>query len=172
MTILSGSTVLSADVNAIVTTQLAGVRTVAAIAPIPWRVPLRFAGIVSSTPDFRRTVEFVVPNDCYVDSVALHAADMTAGATVQADITADGALRSWPITVAGVVAGTDYDAPRLLFDNSRVKTDANGRRFAVSGRAFRVLTKGATVTCVAQTSSVAAAGTLSVILALRQFYTR
>lgn len=172
MTIALGSTVLAADVNTIVTSSLTNLRTVAALAPLSWRVPLRFAGITSSTPDYRRTCEFVVPNDCYIDSVALHAADLTASSAIRLDITADGALRSWPITMSGTVSGTSFNATRLLYDNTRVKTDANGRRFATAGRAFRTLTKGATVTAVAVTTSSSVTGTISAILVLRQFYTR
>lgn len=170
MSIADASSIIATDLNAMTTAAQIALNADATAAPLGFEVNLQFANVVAgSTSRFCKTV-FVVPFDCYLETLAVTTGDMTNPSTVTVTITGDGALPNWPTTVTGVVGASPANMARLLYDNT--KAGAAGVDFATVSRAFRVYPKGSTVTVQASSSSVAAASLLQAALVFRQIWGR
>ncbi len=168
MTISNGSAIIATDLDALTTAALALIQADNAQLPIGFHHSATFHNVVTGTNASYRKQIFVVPFDCYIESVCVQAGDQTAASTVTATVEADGVLGPWDISISGTAgAGTTHLA-RLLYDNTKTKQSA----VSSTSTAFRVLPAGTTVTITVSTTSIATPSVIVVLLALRQFFAR
>ena len=161
MTIANGSTIDAADLNTLVETAVNAQISDRTAKPRGHYLSFQFFDVVAATAEHRRQTAFVIPRDCYVESVSVHTGDMVG--TVTATITGDGALVNWPLEVTGTAASGATDLQRTFYDNTLSKTQDRG---------FRVLTQGATCTLTIETTSTTTPCVCTVTLVLRQFFGR
>ena len=156
MTIANGDTITSTDLNALTTGafKMGALQQANAQLPGGMQFSKTIPGLVASTSLVRRRWQFVTPCDFLVEAIAVEAADHTAASTTTVTITGDGALSSWPITVSGTTGAGMTKLARLLFDNTKTNQALD---FATTSRAFRVWSRGSTLTVTFLTTSVAVA---------------
>lgn len=164
MTIAEGQTVDQADLDSLVSTELAQVQADAARLPLGYHQVFAFRDVVgggSPTAEHRRTKTWVVPRDCYIETVAIQTGDVVGDVTVT--ITGDGALNNWPLSFTETVATGVQRFSRSLYDNTKSRARDRG---------FRVLPKGSTLTVTVSTTSTVTPSLITVTLVLRQFFGR
>ena len=123
---------------------------------------VQFKNVLSGTlPKFRQK-KFVVPRDCYVDTVYAYV-DASAGPyLVTVNVTGDGALTNWPIEMRQYVTTTSNFA-RSWFNNTQTK---------YGDRGFRVFPQGSTITVTVSSEQPSGSNTLAIGFVFRQFYGR
>lgn len=172
MAIANGQAITKADLDALITAALASIQTDNAQLPLAFQVNHTFFNVLPGTNANNRKFVFVAPFDMYLESAGVNAGDQTNLSVVTLDITGDGALKNWP-TRATVTCGAPPAAnigARLLYDNTKTPP---GSDFKSKSRAFRVFSKGSTITVsIAITVNAVAASMVQVILAFRQFFGR
>lgn len=157
MTIGNFATIIVPDLNGLVLTALNETLADATRAMIGWQQNWFFQGLVASSPDTVR--RFVVPRDCYVESVAFQAAGMIGDHT--AEITGDGAMANWAIEQTLTTSTTSLaKSTRTLYDNS------------TSEAGFRVFTQGSTMQVSVSTTNTTAGGVIQLAICLRQVFGR
>lgn len=169
MAIANGSTILTADLNAMLSSTLAAIQADNAQLPAGLELNLSFPGLVNATPAEQRKAIFVAPFDLLVDAIAVQSSGFTAASTLTVAVTGDGPVVNWPMTVSGTVGAGVVKLARLLYDNTKTNP---AKSFATTSRAFRVFPRGSTITVTASTSSVAAGSLCTVNLAMREFHGR
>jgi hypothetical protein len=168
MTIADGQTIIASDLDALTTSALANAQTDNAQLPLGFHLWATFHNLVAgSNALYRRTV-FVVPFDCYIESVKVQAGDQTAASTVTLALDFDGVLAPWEISISGSAGAGTTELTRLLYDNTKTKQT----NVAATSMAFRVLPAGTTVAVTVSTTSVATPSMVAVGLCLREFFAR
>lgn len=169
MAMTNGSTILAADLNAMLSTQLALMAADNAQLPVGFHSQHRFDGIVATTPVERSLSVVVVPFDCYVEALIVTTNGMTNPSTVTVSVTGDGALPNFPISTTQSVTAAFTNLVRFAYDGTKGRV---GKLAMPTNRAFRVFPRGSTLTVAATTTNVAAGAQLQVAVALRQFFGR
>lgn len=171
MTILNGSTVLAADLNAMLTASLQMLVDDNGQLPVGAQMNVFFPNLTASA-----RFTFVAPCDLLVEVAAVQAADMTAASTTTVTLLGDvvdgiatGPVANWPLTIEGTTGAGVTALPRLLNDNTKTNVSFN---FATTARPFRVYPKGSTITMTVSTTSVATPNTVQVCLVVREFWNR
>lgn len=172
MTISDGSTIIATDLNALITTDLGRLQDDNARVPLGYHRTFTFKNLVASTNALYRRARVIVPFDCYLETLAVRAAEFTAASTLTVTVEGDGALVNWPIEVSGAVGTGTTNVTRLLYDNTKRKVRKSGGGFATVSTAFRVFPKGSTIVITPSTTSVATPSMCSISMALRQFFAR
>ncbi len=167
MTIANGSPILAADLNGLTTAQLALLQADNAALPAVFHANRQFFGVVASTPAYRRKSIWVPPANILVESVAVQASDHTAASTTTVRITDNVGL--FPFAVSGTTGAGRTQLARRLFDGTKTNV---GKDFATTSRVVWVLLKGSRVTIEVETTSVAAASAVQVVIVGRQFIGR
>jgi hypothetical protein len=153
MAIANGSTVLTNDLNAMLSSALAAIQADNAQLPAGLELNLSFPNLVAATPAEQRKAIFVAPFDLLVESIAVQSTGFTAASTLTVAVTADGPVANWPMTISGTVGVATVKLARLLYDNTKTNP---AKSFATTSRAFRVFPRGSTITVLASTNSIAA----------------
>ena len=166
MSITEGATILKADLDALLSTALAALAADNARKPLGHHVVLNFEGVVTGVANVYPKAVFVVPFDCYVETLAVVCKDMVGTVTVA--VTGDGAVDNFPITITGTAGAGVTKFARLLYDGTKTPLV----NFATASRAFRCFPKGSTITVTVTTTNAAAASALQVSLVLRSFFSR
>jgi hypothetical protein len=170
MTISNGSAVLAADLDAMLTSSLALILADDAQLPAGAELNLYFPRLQSATPTSVRRYSFVAPCDLLVECSYVQAADMAAASQLTVNVTGNGELGNWPLTVGPFSVGSGVsNGPRLLFDNTKGNPKNN---FATTSQAFRVFRRGVTITITLTATGGAATSTVQVGLVFREFFQR
>lgn len=183
MTIANGQAILAADLNALWATGLASLRTDNAGLPLGHELAFSFAGIVATTPAYKRKAVFVAPVDSYLETLAVQSSGCTAASTVTVTLagyvpgnTAAGQIGSDSLTLFPVAVGPTASgaaraaAARVLYQGGRARADAASLPFSP---AFRTLLQGAAYQLtVATTSVVVTTARIDVALVLRTGFAR
>lgn len=153
MTIVNGSTILAADLNAMALSSLALLQD--DNARLPGAIPLtvEFHGLVASTDSYRRRARIVIPTDMLLESIIVQTSPAnSAAATITVDLTGDGALPAFACRVTGTLgtAGVTKQG-RLLFDNSMVANP--GVTPELTSRVARLLPRGSTILLTVETTN-------------------
>jgi hypothetical protein len=172
MTIADASTIIAADVNALITSGLATIQDDNDRLPLCFRFATQFPNLVASTDPLYSRARFVLPFDCYLETLAVLCGDQTASSSITATLTADGAQRDWPTSITGTAGAGATALGRLLYDNTKSKIQKNSFGFGANARAFRTFTKGGTAILAMSTTNVATSSVVSVSLVFRQFFGR
>jgi len=169
MTISNGSVVDEFDLYQLQAPTLA-LRDADGALPGCWNLAFSFVGIVASTPDYRRTFTFVIPNDVLVEVIGVSSGVQTAASTATVTLSSDGgALAVFPATVTGTTSTALSRLPRPLYDNTPTNMADSP---ATTARVMRVLGKGQTATVTVTTTNVNASGVINVTLFGRHFHAR
>lgn len=161
MTISNGSTIDKADLDALLTTGMANLQNYRLRLPRGYNVTLQFVEILSTTTAERRTKSFVVPRDCYIETVAVQCSEVNAPVTVR--VTGNGSMYNWPITITGNPGAGIFHLTRTLYDNTPTK---NG------DRGFRLVNQGSSLTVSVESGKVAGFNVITVAVVFRQFLGR
>lgn len=121
-----------------------------------------FDALTSSVAAHRRKRQFVVPADCYLETVAVHVVATTTNNVITVSLTGNGAFLHWPVSLTEQTSSTSDSLTRTLFDNSYSK---------LADKGFRALTKGTTMTIEVANSTTNPVQVFA-NLVLRQFYGR
>ena len=167
MTIANGSPITAADLNALTTTELALLQTDNASPPGITHVSRQFFGVVAGTAAHRRKSIWVVPANILVESVAVQTSDHTAASTTTVRVTDNIGL--FPFEVTGMTGAGRTQMARRLFDGTKTNV---GKDFATTSRVVWALLKGSIVTIEVETTSVAVASAIQVVIVGRQFIGR
>lgn len=160
MTVITDS-----DLNDYVT---GGMASLIADKELPTRchhASFQFVDIFSDTAEQFRQRKFVVPRDCFVETVSLSGDHEGVASIVSANIVGDGALVNWPINLS-INAASYFNVNRLWYNNATTK---------YADRAFRVFPQGSTITITISNTKPSGGGTgtrCSVGFVFRQFYGR
>jgi hypothetical protein len=157
MTISSGSTITKTDLDNLLNynSQMTDLITDASRKPDGFQVSFEFFDLTGDV-----TREFVVPRDCYLESMAVQTGDMVGD--VDVDLTGDGFLVSWPVSTSGTVTGA-ATLTRTFYDGSPSKNRDRG---------FRLFNQGSTLRLAVSTTNATTPCVMQVVLVLRQFYGR
>jgi hypothetical protein len=155
------------DLNLMLLASLALIQADAARKPLGYTVPITFRGLVATVGATRRTFSFVVPDDVFVETIGAMLHDMVGDVTVQ--VTGDGGVAHFPVTITGTSAGGTTLITRVKFDGTLSRVDDTAMPTAP---VFRVWPKGTTITIVVSTTNVVTACKLDVHLCLRTFLRR
>lgn len=159
MTVITDS-----DLNAYVTGSMASLIADKELLTRCHHVSFQFVNTFSDTAEQFRQRRFVVPRDCFVETVSLSGFNDGVLSTVSVNIVGDGALVNWPINVSA--SFTNYvNINRLWYNNATTK---------YADRAFRVFPQGSTITItISNTKPSGGTNThCNVGFVLRQFYGR
>lgn len=179
MTIANGSPIIKADLDALITAQLALIQADNAQLPAGLMVNWTFPNLVASTNATRAKAYFVAPWDLYVESLGADTVDHTAASTFKAALYGDGNLLNYPrpASVGGVVPFISVSVAngagftkggRLIRDNTKGPAKAD----AATAQSFTVIPRGTTITLVVTTTSIAAPSEAHVTAVFRQFWGR
>lgn len=180
MTLANGSLILASDLAGMATAQLALLAADNGQLPLGLQHAFQFPGItaalLASNPERCKAV-FVMPWDGYVETMAVQGGDLTAASTTTATLTCPGPLTKtvvnapdpFPVTQSGTTGAGIVKLARIIYDGTKGRV---GATYMPTNRAFRAVTRGATVTVNVTTTSVAAASMLTVSLLVRQFLGR
>lgn len=178
MTISDGSTIESADLDALGTAQLALLRADNAQLPLAHEASFVWVGLTASSADERCKAVFVMPFDGWLETLVVQGSDFTAASSVTVSLTCPGVLTAsdvdapdpFPVSVTGAVgAASRTKLSRVIYDGTKGRV---GTTHMASNRAIRLIPKGATVTINVQTTSVVATSMLQVLLLLRGNWAR
>lgn len=167
MTISNGSTITSADLNGLFSSPSYPYNSMQRLiwdrqkVPKGFVLPLQFANVFSTTPAEKRTRTFVVPRDSYIETVVVHCGDVNA--TVTVDVTGNGAMANWPISITQAVGSGLVDVTRTWFNNASTKA---------LDRGFRLMNQGSNCTVVVSSTKTTGSSVITVELILRQFLGR
>jgi len=161
MTISNGSTIDKADLDALLPTGMSHLQDYKNRIPRGYNITLSFVNVLNVTPQANRTKKFVVPRDCYIETVSVVLVALSAAATV--DITGNGLLYSFPISISGSGGPGQSRLPRILYDN--VENVTQDRR-------FRLINQGSTVTVTVDSTKTSGASSIEVSILMRQFLGR
>lgn len=154
------TTITATDLNAYMNGD--NLATTRAALPAADYLHFEFDALTSSVAAHRRQRQFVVPADCYLETIAVHVVAATTGNVITVSLTGNGAFLHWPVSLTELTSTTSDSLTRTLFDNSYSK---------LADRGFRALTKGTTMT-IEVANSTANPVQVFVNLVLRQFYGR
>lgn len=127
------------------------------------------ATVVSNNPERLKCV-FVVPFDCFIETVAVTCNDFTAASTVAVNVTCAGILDAIPVVVNATGVGSGINKlGRLLYDNTKASA---ALIYTSVNPALRVLLKGATVQLNVSTTNAATPSSMQVALLLRSTFNR
>lgn len=172
MSIANGFSVEAADLNATGQIPLGRAQADNAQLPLGHEYVATFQNLVgggSPTPVNRSKAVFVVPYDCFVESLAVVANDMTNGASLTVALSCPGVLDAFPVAVTTTLVSGALKVSRFLFDNSKANATAG---YMSANPALRLLPKGATVTVNTSTTSTATPSSVQVTLVLRSYFNR
>lgn len=160
MTIANGQDVTKADLDAFGATALLVMRVNMRRAPLGHVENIIWRGVVSGLDLHRRQRRFVVPWDCYLETVRVQTDNMTGDVTVTLSSNTDlnKEIPAFGVTIEETVTSARTALDAVLFDGTKTRDGA---------RAFRTLTKGSTVTVTAETTNTEEASSLQVALVLR-----
>jgi len=172
MAISNGNPVLAFDLGTMTSTALLNVGADNGQGPLGHEQTHTFFNIVGGgtpTSAQRSKAIFVVPFDCFVESLVAVANDLTNGSTVNVALTSAGVLDAFPLAVSQTVVTGAAKLTRILYDNSRANAAAS---YMASNPALRLLPKGATVVVTVSTTSTATPSSIQVTLVLRSYFNR
>lgn len=152
------------DLNAYVTGSMANLIADKELQTRCHHAAFQFVDVFSDTAEHLRQRKFVVPRDCFVETVSLAGFNDGVLSKVSVNIVGDGALVNWPINVSA--SFTNYvNINRLWYNNATTK---------YADRAFRVFPQGSTITItISNTKPSGGTGTsCNVGFVFRQFYGR
>ena len=161
MTISNGSLIEAADLDGLLTAGMTKIIADRERLPNGYYLSFSFYDLVATTPEAARTKRFVIPRDCYLETMAVTGGEVSAA--VSADLTGDGSLANFPVRLSGTLGAGVSDLTRKFYD-STVTKDLD--------RAFRLLNQGSTCTLMVSSSKLVSGSTLTVTLVLRQFMGR
>lgn len=161
MTISNGSPIIVSDLDGLLTAGMTKVIADRERLPFGYYLSYGFRDLIATTPEAARTKRFVIPRDCYLETMAVTGGEVNAA--VSADLTSDGSLANFPVSLSGTLSAGLSNLTRKFYD-STVTKDLD--------RAFRLLNQGSTCTLVVSSAKVVGANTLTVTLVLRQFLGR
>lgn len=136
--------------------------TIRAALPAAHYLQFQFDALTSSVAEHRRKRQFVVPADCYLETISARVLAATTGNVITVSLTGNGAFLHWPISLTQQTSSTVTSLNRTLFNNSYSK---------LADKGFRALTKGTTMTLEVANSTTNPV-TVYAGLTLRQFYGR
>jgi len=156
-------TITSASLNNYVTSGMAALQADKAAVTRGHHLSFQFELVNSNSPLSVRSRDFIVPRNCFVETVFVYG-ESSATQSVTIEITGDGALVNWPISITGLFNASILTAlPRTWFNNASTK---------YGDRGFRVLPQGSTIRVEVKPSSTSNVNFLTVGLVLRQFFGR
>lgn len=173
MTIANASAVLAADLNTMASTSLGLVAADNAQLPLAHEVCFTWqnvtATVVSNNPERLKCV-FVVPFDCFIETVAIVGNDFTASSAIGVVVSCPGLLEpALPLTFSATIGTGINKLTRILYDNTRGSASP---AYASVNPALRILLKGATATVSVTTNSSATPSSIQVTLLLRSTFNR
>jgi hypothetical protein len=163
MAITNGSSITSADLNAMTTTSLGLIQI--DNARLPGYAPLifTFQNLTASTSLARRKARFVVPVNMLVDTLAIITTPATSSAsTITATVSAGGILDDWAMAVTGTLDTIAKKQARLLFDGTMLAKP--GLNQATTSRVVRLLPKGSIVDVEVSTTNAATAMCATIVI--------